>query len=60
LGSVINFPRTGARQSDGKRHDPADNASHSSRSSSEPSLVTWIDAKRQRDSEDDGDGGSAA
>jgi len=60
LGSLINFPRAGARQSDGKRHEPADNASHSSRSSAEPSLVTWIDANRQRDSEDDGGGGGSA
>jgi len=60
LGSLINFPHTGARQSDTKRHDTPDNASHSSRNSSEPSLVTWIDATRQRDNDDDGDGGSAA
>ena len=60
MGSLINFPRTGVRQGDVKRHDPADNALRSTHSSSESSLVTWIDAKRQRDTEDDGDGGSAA
>ena len=60
MGSLINFPRTGARPSDGKRHDPTENALGSTHSSSESSLVTWIDAKRQRDTEDDGDGGSAA
>jgi hypothetical protein len=60
LGSLINFPPTGAKQSDGKGHDPADKAPRALRSSSESSLVTWSDAKRQRDSEDDGDGGSAA
>jgi len=60
LGSLINFPRTGARQSDVKRHDPADKTPRATRGSSESSLVTWNDAKRQRDGEDDGDGGSAA
>jgi len=60
LGSLINFPRTGARQSDGKGHDPADNAPRAMRGSSESSLITLSDAKRQRDGEDDGDGGSAA
>jgi len=60
VGSLINFPRTGARPSDAKRHDPADSAPRSARNSADPSMVTWIDAKRQRDSDDDGDGGSAA
>ncbi len=60
MGSLINFPRTGARPSDAKRHDPTDSASRSTRNSADPSIVTWIEAKRQRDSDDDGDGGSAA
>jgi hypothetical protein len=60
VGSLINFPQIGARPSDAKRHDPADSSARATRNSADPSMVTWIDAKRQRDSDDDGDGGSAA
>jgi hypothetical protein len=61
LGGLIHFPRTGNRQND-EWHDPAENAMRSTRKTPEVSLVTWVDATRLRDGDDDGDGsgGTAA
>jgi hypothetical protein len=60
LGGLVRFPRAGTRQSDAEGHDPADNALRSRRKVSEASLVTWIDATRLRDGDDDRDGGGGA
>lgn len=60
MGGLVHFPRTSVRQSDADWHDPADDALRSTRTTPETSLVTWLDAKRLRDSDDDGDGGGAA
>lgn len=63
MGGLIRFPRTGMRQSDAQRLDPAElspNALRSTRRTSEASIVTWIDAKRLHDGDDDGDGGGGA
>jgi len=55
LGGLVHFPRTAARRSEAEWHDPAENALRSTKSG-DASLVTWIDAKRSRDGDDDGDG----
>lgn len=62
MGGLIHFPRTGIRQNDAEWHDPAENALRSTRKTSEAALVTWLDATRLRDGDDDSDGsgGSAA
>jgi hypothetical protein len=62
VGGLVHFPRSGARRTDPEWHDPADNAVRSTRKTSEPSLITWLDANTSRDTDDDGDGsgGSAA
>jgi hypothetical protein len=60
LGGLIHFPRTGIRQNDAELHDSADAVLHATRNTSEVSIVTWLDAKRLRDGDDDGDGGGAA
>jgi hypothetical protein len=60
MGGLVHFPRTGARQSDAEWYDPADSAVRSTRKTPDTSLVTWLDAKRLRDTDDDGDGGGAA
>jgi hypothetical protein len=63
LGGLIDFPRT-RRQTETERHDAAErspNVLRSTRKTADASLVTWLDAKRLRDSsDDDGDGGGAA
>ncbi|HEV8670438.1 MAG TPA: hypothetical protein VGS01_06840 [Candidatus Limnocylindria bacterium] len=59
MGGLIDFPGA-ARQNDAEWHDPADNTGRSTRNASEPSLITWLDAMRLRDGDDDGDGGGNA
>jgi len=54
LGSLILFPRNAGRRSDTQWHETAESPT---RKTSEASLVTWLDAKRLREGEDDGDGG---
>jgi hypothetical protein len=64
VGGLINFPRTGIRQNDTEWQDSAERSPsvlRSTRKTSDASLVTWLDAKRLRDGDDDGgDGGGAA
>jgi hypothetical protein len=59
LGGVIDFPRN-IRQNDAERRDSAESVLRSTRTMPEASLVTWLDVKRLRDGDDDGDGGGAA
>jgi hypothetical protein len=59
LGGLINFPRT-PRQNDTEWHDQVENVLRSTRKTSDASLITWLDAKRLRDGDDDSDGGGAA
>ena len=40
--------------------EPSDNSLRTTRTTSEGSLVTWLDAKRLREGEDDGDGGGGS
>jgi len=57
LGSLVRFPRNSARGSDAQWSEVSDNSLRATRTTSEASLVTWLDVKRLRDGEDDGDGG---
>jgi hypothetical protein len=55
------FPRSAARRSDAQqRREVSDNSLRPTRATSEASLVTWLDVKRLRDAEDDGDGGGGS
>jgi len=56
----VRLPRNGARQTDAQWREPADGASRSTRKSADATLITWTDAKRRRDGDDDGDGGGRA
>jgi hypothetical protein len=64
LGGLIDFPRPGVRQNDSERQQPAERAPsvlRATHKTSDASIVTWLDAKRLRDGDDDGgDGGGAA
>ena len=60
MGGLVRFSRKGARKSDAEWHDGADSALRSPRKISDAAPVTWIDATRSRDSDDDNDGGGAA
>jgi hypothetical protein len=59
LGGVIDFPRN-IRQNEAERHDSAESVLRPTRTMSDASLITWLDVKRLRDGDDDGDGGGAA
>jgi len=54
------FPRNAARRSDAQRREPSDNSLRTTRTTSEGSLVTWLDTKGWRDGEDDSDGGGGS
>jgi len=61
LGNLVLFPRKSARRGDAR--EVRDNSRRPTRTAPEASLVTWLDVKRPRDSEDGdggGGGGSAA
>jgi hypothetical protein len=60
LGGLIHFPRTGIQQNDAEWRDSADSVLRATRKTSDASIVTWLDTKRLRDGDDDGDGGGAA
>ena len=60
MGGLIRFPRTGTQQNDAEWHESADSVLRATRKTSDASIVTWLDAKRLRDGDDDGDGGGAA
>jgi hypothetical protein len=60
LGGLIHFPRNGIRQNDTERHEPTESFLRATRKTSDASIVTWLDTKRLRDGDDDGDGGGAA
>jgi hypothetical protein len=57
---LIHFPRTAALRRESDWQHSADDTLRSTRSTSAVSLRTWIDAKRSRDGDDDGDGGGRA
>jgi len=59
LGSLVRFPRNSAR-SDAQWREASDNSLRATRTTSEASLVTWLDVKRLRDGEEDGDGGGGS
>jgi hypothetical protein len=65
LGRLVRFPRTAARRGESEWHDPAENAPGStrkSRKSNDALIVTLLDLKTSRETQQDldGGGGSAA
>ena len=60
MGGLIHFPRTGIRQNDTERREPSESVLRATRKASDASIVTWLDATRLRDSDDDNDGGGTA
>ena len=60
MGGLIHFPRTGMRQNETEWHEPSESVLRATRKTSDASIVTWLDATRLRDSDDDNDGGGTA
>ena len=60
MGGLVHFPRSATRHGESEGQHSAEDVFPVTRNTSEISLVTWIDAKRSRDGDDDGGGGRAA
>jgi hypothetical protein len=58
MGRIVLFPRS-TRRRESPRQDPADDVLRVAQSTTELSLVTWLDAS-SHDGDDDGDGGGRA
>ena len=56
MGGLIKFPRNGARRGDAQWND-RESAPLATRADRDASLIRWIDVARQREGDDDGDGG---
>jgi hypothetical protein len=48
------------RQNETEWHEPSESVLRATRKTSDASIVTWLDATRLRDSDDDNDGGGTA
>lgn len=55
MGGLIKFPRNGARRDAG--WNERESAPMATRTDRKVSLITWVDPKTMRDSDDDNDGG---
>ena len=58
MGGIVRFPRS-TRRRDSAWQDPAEDVLRVTRTTTELSLVTWLDAG-SHDGDDDGDGGGRA